>query len=115
MFNTCILIDTRLRHSVVIDKIIVSILWKTLCEKFPSLTELNVDFEKSKIVSNIQRGDNVSIQYVLQKLPSNTFLITEMVSVIENYFLSNNLSDALPISIRAMSKIGSRIKIDTLI
>lgn len=116
MINTCLLIDTKIKGSTLLTSPgIIKELWNILCEKFPILIDTKINFEESKLVNNIQCQNNVTIQFVLEKIPSDTTMIVEMVSVIENYFLSYNLACALPISIRAMSKHGSRIRIDNLI
>lgn len=115
MINTCLLIDTNIKGSTELDVRVVKELWTLLCEKFPSLEDLKINLQESKLVNNIQCQNNVTVQFVLEALPNNSLMIVEMVTVIENYFLSYNLACALPISIRAMSKIGSRIMIDTLI
>ena len=71
MINTCLLIDTKMKGSTLLTSPgIIKELWNILCEKFPALIDTKINFEESKLVNNIQCQNNVTIQFVIEKIPS---------------------------------------------
>jgi hypothetical protein len=113
MNTSFILIDTQLKSFD--DFEIIKKLWMTMCINVPTIGDIHVDYERSRIVNNIQQNNKISLQYSIDIIPDEYMVIRGMVSIIEEFFVKNNLSDALPISIRGMCECGSRIKIYNLI
>ena len=113
MNTSCILIDTQLKSLDDFDNI--KKLWMTLCINVPTIGDIHVDYEKSKIVNNIQQKNKISLQYSVDIIPDEYLIVSGMINIIEEFFVKNNMPDALSVSIRGMCECGSRIKIYNLI